>query len=263
MKRGDVEASLRAIVNPAKLDRDRQLETCMQCHLESTSTPLPFQIRAIRAHLRFRTRREDAERLLHPFRSRARSTGARRQVRDRRRRVPPAQVGVLSAQRDDVRDVSRPARHRARRQGRGALCRDLRELPQDPASAWRPAGGGRRSRRHVHRLPHAEAASGRRGSRRHDGPLHPAPAAEPGFACGANEADSLKDGDYRGDVVLYYPPTTAATPENELYLALAQVRQGSNLTAASAGSNRRSEAPARTAGVLLRAWARVLDERRS
>ncbi len=45
------------------------------------------------------------------------------------------------------------------------------------------------------------------------------------------EADSLKHGDYRGDVVLYYPPTLPPTPENELYLALAQVQQGSNLTA--------------------------------
>ena len=44
VKAGDVEAGLRAIVNPAKLDRERQLESCMQCHLESTSTPLPFQI---------------------------------------------------------------------------------------------------------------------------------------------------------------------------------------------------------------------------
>jgi predicted CXXCH cytochrome family protein len=31
------EAIRRAIVNPAKLDRDRQLEVCMQCHLETTS----------------------------------------------------------------------------------------------------------------------------------------------------------------------------------------------------------------------------------
>lgn len=29
------------IVNPAKLDRDRSLEVCMQCHLETTSFPLP------------------------------------------------------------------------------------------------------------------------------------------------------------------------------------------------------------------------------
>jgi tetratricopeptide (TPR) repeat protein len=35
------EAIRRLIVNPARLDRDRQLEICMQCHLEPTSRPLP------------------------------------------------------------------------------------------------------------------------------------------------------------------------------------------------------------------------------
>jgi tetratricopeptide (TPR) repeat protein len=31
----------RAIVNPKRLSRDRQLDVCMQCHLETTSAPLP------------------------------------------------------------------------------------------------------------------------------------------------------------------------------------------------------------------------------
>ena len=39
-----MKAGVLAIVNPAKLDRDKQLEACMQCHLESTSSPLPFRI---------------------------------------------------------------------------------------------------------------------------------------------------------------------------------------------------------------------------
>ena len=43
------------------------------------------------------------------------------------------------------------------------------------------------------------------------------------------EADSLGKGDYRGEVVPYYPSTLPPTPENDLYLALAQVQQGSNL----------------------------------
>jgi predicted CXXCH cytochrome family protein len=33
------------ITNPAKLDRDKQLEVCLQCHLESTSRTLPDAIR--------------------------------------------------------------------------------------------------------------------------------------------------------------------------------------------------------------------------
>ena len=87
---------------------------------------------AIRASSVFVHAWEAAERLLHPFRSRTRSTGPRRQVRDRRRRVPPAQVGVLSAQRDDLPHVSQPARHRARLQSSRPLRRGLRELPQEP-----------------------------------------------------------------------------------------------------------------------------------
>jgi predicted CXXCH cytochrome family protein len=35
----------RAIVNPAKLDRNRQLEVCMQCHLETSSSHEPNEIR--------------------------------------------------------------------------------------------------------------------------------------------------------------------------------------------------------------------------
>jgi tetratricopeptide (TPR) repeat protein len=45
------------------------------------------------------------------------------------------------------------------------------------------------------------------------------------------EADNFEHGAYRGEVVLSYPPTLPPTPENELSLAVAQVQQGSNLTA--------------------------------
>ena len=45
IKSGNVDAGRRAIANPASFDRERQLDTCMQCHLEPTSSPLPFQIR--------------------------------------------------------------------------------------------------------------------------------------------------------------------------------------------------------------------------
>jgi tetratricopeptide (TPR) repeat protein len=39
------EAIRSAIVNPARLSRDRQMEVCMQCHLETTSWPLPHALR--------------------------------------------------------------------------------------------------------------------------------------------------------------------------------------------------------------------------
>jgi Tfp pilus assembly protein PilF len=45
------------------------------------------------------------------------------------------------------------------------------------------------------------------------------------------ETDIAKRGEYRGEVALYYPPRMAETPENELYIAVAQVQQGSNVSA--------------------------------
>jgi len=41
----DADAIRKAIVNPARLDRDRQLEVCMQCHLETSSSHMPNEIR--------------------------------------------------------------------------------------------------------------------------------------------------------------------------------------------------------------------------
>lgn len=42
---GESDQVIRAtIVNPARLSRDRQMEVCMQCHLETTSWPLPHSI---------------------------------------------------------------------------------------------------------------------------------------------------------------------------------------------------------------------------
>jgi tetratricopeptide (TPR) repeat protein len=39
-----VEDIRKAIVNPARLSKDRQMEVCMQCHLETTSLQLPHSI---------------------------------------------------------------------------------------------------------------------------------------------------------------------------------------------------------------------------
>jgi tetratricopeptide (TPR) repeat protein len=43
------------------------------------------------------------------------------------------------------------------------------------------------------------------------------------------ESENFESGSYRGEVVLYYPPTLPPTSDNELYQALAQVQHGSNL----------------------------------
>jgi predicted CXXCH cytochrome family protein len=44
---GSREAIRASIVNPARLSRDRQMDLCMQCHLETTSWPLPHSMRRL------------------------------------------------------------------------------------------------------------------------------------------------------------------------------------------------------------------------
>ncbi len=45
LKPGASAAQVRnAIVNPARLSGERQMEVCLQCHLETTSQPLPHSI---------------------------------------------------------------------------------------------------------------------------------------------------------------------------------------------------------------------------
>ena len=43
-KGAGIEVVRAAIVNPARLAPDRQMEVCMQCHLETTSLRLPYSI---------------------------------------------------------------------------------------------------------------------------------------------------------------------------------------------------------------------------
>lgn len=45
------------------------------------------------------------------------------------------------------------------------------------------------------------------------------------------EAEVPREGNYHGDVTLYYPPQLPITPDNQLYLDLAQVSEGANLKA--------------------------------
>ena len=110
----------RAIVNPASLHRERQLDTCLQCHLESTSSPLPFQIRRYdRAPFSYvpGSRSPMTSSISITRRGAPATTSSKSTVRDIAFASRP-----VSRERDDVRDVPRSAR-RAARPGRGTALR--------------------------------------------------------------------------------------------------------------------------------------------
>jgi tetratricopeptide (TPR) repeat protein len=231
IKSGDLEAGLRAIVNPAKLDRERQLEACMQCHLESTSSPLPFQIR----------RYEQP-----PF-----SYAPGNSLGDYFIHFDHA-PGTPS--RDDKFEIASGA-YRLRKSAcfqRSEMtcltCHNPHDIPRGPRAVTRHVAVCQSCHEGPHRggVPKVPGVSTtatcldcHMPKRRAEDAVHVVmtdhyiqrqrPRRD--LLADRTEADSLKHGDYRGEVVLYYPPTLPLTPENELYLALAQVRENSNLTA--------------------------------
>jgi tetratricopeptide (TPR) repeat protein len=230
VKAGDLEAGVRAIVNPAKLDRARQLETCMQCHLESTSTPLPFQIpRYEHSPFSYAPGKALGDYFIHFDHAPGKGRDDKFEIAGgayRLRKSACFQRSEMTCQTcHDPHDIPRGAKAAERYV---AICQSCHAAPHR-GGAPRVAGVSssatcidchmpkRRTEDAVHVVmtDHYIQRQPPRGD----------------LLAERSEADNLKFGEYRGDVVLYYPPTLPSTPENELYLALAQVKQGSNLTA--------------------------------
>ena len=206
-----------AIVNPAGLNRDRQLDVCMQCHLEPTSLPLPHAIRkydrepysftagqALTAYQNFfdmapgsgfEDRFEVAH---HAYRLRKsacfRASAMTCTTCHNPHRAPRGQAAVdryVAACRG-----CHPGPHPATVETGGATCLDCHMWKRRPEDA-------------VHTVMTDHFIQRRKPGRDLTAPLAERPLA------------------YRGEVIAYYPER----PENELYLSLAQVKLGSNLEA--------------------------------
>ena len=232
---GDRVAARRTITNPSNFDRDRQLETCLQCHLETTSSPLPFQIRR--------------------FEQPAFSYAPGKPLADYFLRFDHAPGTGW----DDKFGVAGHA-YRLRKsacflQSRMTCvtCHDPHESPRGPAAVAHYVSVCQSCHTGVHPagVPRVSgiAASGDAGAaptcldchmpkRRTDDVVHVVMTDHyirrtiaPDTLLTARQETGFEHSDYRGEVVPYYPATLPATPENELYVALAQVQQGSNLGA--------------------------------
>ena len=230
LKAGDVEGSRRVIVNPANLDRERQLETCMQCHLESTSSPLPFQIRRYeRPPFSYAPGNALADYFIHFDHA----------------------PGVGREDKFEIASGAYRLRKSACFQRSGmtcGTCHDPHDIPRGPAAVKRYVAICASCHQTPHRsgTPQAQGVGSRATcldchmpKRRAEDAVHVVmtdhyiqrqrPSGD--LLAGRTEADSATHRDYRGEVVLYYPTKLPSSPENELYLAVAQVQQGSNLAA--------------------------------
>jgi Tfp pilus assembly protein PilF len=218
------EAIRRAILNPARLSRDRQMEVCMQCHLETTSRPLPNMIRRYE-HPAFTYTPDKPLVDYFDYFDHAPGTGYEEKF--------------------EVAGAAYRFRKSACFRSSGITCTTCHN-PHDI-----PRGGQAETHynsvcRNCHQQAHAQQAAAHTDcvnchmpKRRTEDAVHVVmtdhyiqrnmPAGD--LLAPVDEAQEVAKGPYRGEVKLYYPTQVTDTPENELYLAVAQVQNGSNLQA--------------------------------
>ena len=234
MSAGDVDRGRRAIVNPGTLGRDRQLEVCLQCHLEPTSSPLPFQLRRVgRTPQSYVPGTPLGDTFI--YFDHAPTPAANDRLTDKFEIAGSAYRLAKSAcfQGSQMTCLTCHNPHDVPR-GDAAVqhytkaCQSCHQTVHDTGTP-RVAGAG----------PRATCIDCHMPRRRTEDAVHVVmtdhfiqrvrPARD--LTAPLEEAVTLAASRYQGEVALYYPAALPPTPESELYLALAQVQQGANLAA--------------------------------
>jgi predicted CXXCH cytochrome family protein len=219
----------RAIVNPAKLSADRQMEICMQCHLETTSFPLPGSLqRYERGAFSYRPGEPLADYMLHFDHAAGSGREDKFEIVSAAYRLRQSACFQKSASALRCTTCHNPhqiPRGEAAREYYAAVCRKCHgEALQAKISTGRhPAQadctGCHMPARRTEDVVHAAMTDHRIVRRKPPRDLL-APLAE------RHETEGKS---YQGEVALYYPPSLPDSPERDLYLAAAQVGQKSNL----------------------------------
>jgi Flp pilus assembly protein TadD len=219
---GSTAAAVRAaIVNPARLSGERQMEVCMQCHLETVSMQLPHSIvRYGRGPFSYRP---------------GEPLGSFEIFFDRAPAKRPDNIEIVNS-------VYRLRQSRCFLQSAGKMtcttCHNPHDIPRGEAASLHynavcgscHAGvakhaaspdcvGCHMPKRRTVDVVHAVMTDHRIQRRPPPGDLL-APIAE---------QSDVDENRYRGEVVPYYPSPLPQTAENALYVSVAQVTQRSNL----------------------------------
>jgi tetratricopeptide (TPR) repeat protein len=219
-----------SIVNPARLSAERQMEVCMMCHLETTSFPLPNAIqRYERGPFSYRPGEPMAAFILNFDHARAAGREDKFELvnaayRLRRSACFLKSNGTLLC--TTCHNPHESARGEAATRHYDSACRHCHALALDQR-----VEAGKHTRA-------ADCAGCHMPKRRTEDVVHAVATDHyiqrqkpPGDLLGERpEKQETGASAYRGRVVLYYPERLPETPEDNLYIAVAQVKQGSNLT---------------------------------
>jgi predicted CXXCH cytochrome family protein len=219
-----------SIVNPSRLTPDRQMEVCMQCHLETTSSPLPASmVRYERGPFSYQPGEPLADFLLHFDHAPGAMHDDKFEIAGSVYRLRQSECfrksnGALTCTTchnpHDALRGEEAARHYTSvcRQCHGAALDRLVSAGSHTASA--DCTGCHMPQRRTDDVIHAVMTD------------HLIQRKKPSRDLLAPAVEHRVDGNsYRGEVIQYYPPPAQLRPSDELYLAIAQVAQQSNLSA--------------------------------
>jgi len=212
-----------AIVNPARLSPEREMEVCLQCHLETSSRLLPHSITRLN-HGPFDF---VPGKPLGDFRldfDRAPGKNEDFEVAGAAYRLRASQCFLKSA--GKLRCTS---------------CHNPHDIPRGEAAAAHYNGvcqGCHATIQTAAHPPQQDCIGCHMPKRRTDDAVHivmtdhrivrPPPGV---LLADKPEKHETFANSYRGEVVPYYPATLVKTPEFEMYVALAQIKDRSNLQA--------------------------------
>ncbi len=217
--RGAGQAQVReSILNPARLSPERQLEVCMQCHLQTTSRSLPYSIvRMERGVFSFSPQQTLSSYVLHFDHAAGKGYDDKFEIAHAAYRL---RQSVCFERRKPVTCTSCHDPHKAERGNLARATQTCRNCHAGSLSAAHPKGG--------------DCAGCHMPRRRTEDVIHVVmtdhriqrPVLKD-LVAPLSEYTETAGTAYRGPVVPYYPKEGM----EEVYVALAQVRAASNLAA--------------------------------